>query len=214
MNLDGFLDVLFPPRCAACDDDAPHADGFCAPCGLSLLPLHDTAAEDTIGRLRVLAPDAYGAALADAIVRMKHGGRPETARLLATRVAARWPAPPVSDALLVPVPLHPGDLRARGYNQAALLCHHLRKAWALPVRDVLRRVARSGSQRGRDPAGRRAAVEGAFAVRRGGRRRVGGRPVILVDDVITTGATLREVARVLRAAGITVAAAVAAARAL
>jgi ComF family protein len=214
MKLDGIFDVLFPPRCAACDAVAPVTGGFCASCAVSLLPLHDTAADATAGGLRILAPDAYGAALADAIVRMKHAGRPETARLLAARMAARWPAPPVPDAVLVPVPLHPRDLQARGYNQAALLAHHLRGAWRRPVRDVLRRVRRSGSQRDRDPAGRRAAVQGAFVARGSAGRRLGGHPVILVDDVVTTGATIREAARALRDEGLRVSTAIAAARVL
>ncbi|MFH1532253.1 MAG: double zinc ribbon domain-containing protein [Pseudomonadota bacterium] len=215
MALEHLLNVLFPPRCAACDQPlAGAAGGFCAICAVSLTPLHATAADDSLRGLRVLAPDSYGAALADAIVRMKHAGRSETARILAARIAARWAAPPMAGAALVPVPLHLRDLRSRGYNQAALLAGHLGRSWGLPVRDVLRRTRRSGGQGGRDPAGRRAAVEGAFALRRGALRRLDGRPVLLVDDVLTTGATAQEVARVLRAGGIRVAAVIAAARAL
>ncbi len=206
------LDVLFPQRCAACDGPDPGSEGFCFPCAVSLTPLHDTAADAVDRGLRILAPDAYGAALADAIVRMKHAGRPETARLLAGRITARWPAPPIPGAALVPVPLHPRDQRARGYNQAALLAGHLAGAWDLPVRDVLRRTRRSGGQGGRDPAGRQAAVAGAFAVRSRALQRLGGRPVLLVDDVVTTGATARETARVLRAAGVRLAGAVVVAR--
>ncbi len=215
MNLvNPILDVLFPPRCAACDGPAPGPEGFCAPCAVSLTPLHDTAADTRDRRLRILATDAYGAALADAIVRMKHAARPETARLLAARIIARWPAPPVREAALVPIPLHPRDLRARCYNQAALLAAQLARAWGLPLRDALRRTHRSGGQGGRDPAGRRAAVAGAFAVRPRMLQRIGDRPVLLVDDVVTTGATAREAARILRSAGARVEAMVAAARAL
>jgi len=181
---------------------------------VSLTRLHDTAADSQGGGLRILAPDAYGAALADAIVRMKHAGRAEIAPLLAARIAARWPDPPIPDAALVPVPLHPRDLRARGYNQAALLAGHLARTWGLPFRDILRRVRRSGGQGGRDPAGRRDAVAGAFTLRGGATRRLEGRPVLLVDDVVTTGATVREAARTIRAGGIRVAGVVAAARAL
>lgn len=208
------LDVLFPPRCAACGAPGPGPGGFCAPCAVSLTPLHDTAADTRTGGLRILATDAYGAALADAIVRMKHAGRPETARILAGRISARWPHLPIEGAALVPVPLHPRDLRGRGYNQAALLAGHLARAWHAPLRDLLRRTCRSGGQGGRDPAGRRDAVEGAFALRRNAPRRLGDRPVLLVDDVVTTGATAREVARVLRGGGVHVAAVIAAARAL
>ena len=209
------LGLLFPHRCAACDAfmDAEHA-GFCATCAVSLTPLHNAIADELVSGLRILAPDAYGAALADALVRMKHTGRPETAGLLARRITARWPTTPRRGAVLVPVPLHVLDLRARGYNQAALLAAHLARAWGTPIRDVLRRARRSGSQRGRDPSDRRATVAGAFTLRRGAVKRLADQPVILVDDVVTTGATALETARVLRDGGAEVAAAVAVARAL
>ena len=209
------LNLLFPPRCAACDAimDAEHA-GFCATCVVSLTPLHNAVADEVINGLRVLAPDAYGAALADALVRMKHTGRPEIVGLLAKRISARWPTTPRRDAVLVPVPLHILDLRARGYNQAALLAAHLARAWGAPICDVLRRTRRSGGQRGRAPSDRQATVAGAFSLRRGAVKRLAGRPVILVDDVVTTGATALETARVLRNGGAKVAAVVAAARVL
>ena len=209
------LDLLFPCRCAACDAimDAEHT-GFCAICEVSLTPLHNAIADEVLSGLRVLAPDAYGAALADALVRMKHMGRPETAGVLARRITARWPTTPRRGAVLVPVPLHVLDLRARGYNQAALLAAHLARAWGTPISDVLRRARRSGSQRGRDPSERRGTVAGAFTLRRGAIKRLADRPVILVDDVVTTGATALETARVLRDGGAEVAAVVAAARTL
>lgn len=193
--------------------DVEHG-GFCATCAVSLTPLHDATADEVINGLRVLAPDTYGAALADALVRMKHAGRPETAGLLARRITARWPTTPRRGAVLVPVPLHVLDLRTRGYNQAALLAAHLARAWGSPVRDVLRRTRRSGSQRGRDPSERRATVAGAFSLRRGAVKRLAGQPVILVDDVVTTGATALEATRVLRSSGALVVAAIAAARVL
>ena len=215
MLLGHIISALFPLRCAACDALIDHKAGaFCEICALSLTPLHDTTADVKVGTLRALAPDAYGAALADAIVRLKHGGRAETARVLAARISSRWPSPPVERAILVPIPLHALDLRARGYNQAALIAGRLARSWNTPVLDILRRTRRTGGQGGRDPAGRRAAVENAFELRRRGCRRAGDRPVLLVDDVLTTGATAREATRVLRRGGIEVAAIVAAAKAL
>ncbi len=215
MKLEDILDAFFPLRCSACDTlTGPGGAAFCEICAVSLTPLHETATDSVEGGLRVMATDAYGAALADAIVRLKHAGRPEIARILAARIATRWPTSPVANAVLVPVPLHSRDLRTRGYNQAGLLAGHLARAWGLPVRDVLRRIRRTGGQGGRDPAGRRAAVEGAFALRRRATTCLDGRTVLLVDDVLTTGATAREAARTLRAGGIRVAAVVTAARAL
>jgi ComF family protein len=97
--------------------------------------------------------------------------------------------------LVVPVPLHSGRRRARGFNQAEELAKHL----GLPWRDVLRR-SRATEPQADLPADRRQAnVKDAFAVRRRGS--IDGLTVLLVDDVSTTGATLGACAEVLRSAG-------------
>jgi len=102
--------------------------------------------------------------------------------------------------LLLPVPLHWTRLFARRYNQAALLAHAIRAAGGPPVAPAwLRRRRRTPSQGHRNAAGRADNVRGAFALRPG--RSVEGRRLVLVDDVFTTGATVRECARVLRREG-------------
>jgi ComF family protein len=158
----------------------------------------------------------YGGALADAIVRMKHGGRRDLARRL-----ARLLADPLARVLahggfnagdaVVPVPLHARKLRGRGFNQALELarlgCAVLARrrgrdaASELPAleRRLLIRVRDTRELGHLGPAARRREVAGAFAVPEG--RRLRGRRVLLVDDVFTTGATLNECARVLDAAG-------------
>ncbi|MBM4373098.1 MAG: ComF family protein [Deltaproteobacteria bacterium] len=216
LRIRSLLDVLFPRRCAACDVLLGSVEeGFCGPCAGSLTPLHPASLREVPPGLEgLVAADAYGAALADAVVRLKHAARPEIARLLAARLLARWPVAPVRDAVLVPVPLHPLDLRRRGYNQAALLAAPLARAWALPLAQVLRRVRRTGGQRGRDAAERRDAVRGVFAISPRDAPVVANRPVLLVDDVLTTGATAGEAARTLRAAGVGPVILVAAARVL
>jgi ComF family protein len=98
------------------------------------------------------------------------------------------------------VPLHPRRRRERGFNQSELLATELARRTGLrlaPLALVRRRD--TAPQAGLTAAARRANVEGAFAVRQ--RARVSGRPVVLVDDVLTTGATARGCARVLREAG-------------
>jgi ComF family protein len=103
-------------------------------------------------------------------------------------------------AVLVPVPLHPRRRRERGYNQSELLARELGARTGLEVaaRALVRRVD-TPPQAGLSAAGRRRNVAGAFAVRR--RTRVAGRVVILLDDVLTTGATALACARILREAG-------------
>jgi ComF family protein len=108
-------------------------------------------------------------------------------------------APGASPELVIPVPLHPRRLRARGFNPAALLARSLARELRAPFDPVaLRRVIDTPSQTGLDRRQRRNNVRGAFSVRE--RARLPAR-VWLVDDVVTTGSTLSEAARVLRRDG-------------
>src|SRR5205085_5087031 len=101
--------------------------------------------------------------------------------------------------LLVPVPLHPARERERGFNQAALLAELLGGKTALPVRPVLERVRYTTTQTAYDRAERMENLRGAFRLRK--KQDVRGLHVLLIDDVLTTGPTLSECARVLRRAG-------------
>ena len=107
---------------------------------------------------------------------------------------------------MVPVPLHRGRLRARGFNQARELAGRL----GVPMVEVLRRVRATPSQTDLPAAARHGNVRNAFALRRG--HSVEGLRIVLVDDVSTTGATIESCARVLRAAGAADVSAVTAAR--
>jgi ComF family protein len=114
--------------------------------------------------------------------------------LLVEAVGGRLPAGPPD--LLVPVPLHPRRERERGFNQSRLLARRLARAWGCPVADdVLVRSVATPSQTSLDGAARRANVRRAFRLRRA--ELVAGRHVVLVDDILTTGATLSECARCL-----------------
>jgi ComF family protein len=103
-------------------------------------------------------------------------------------------------ALLLPVPLHPRRERERGFNQASLLARRVGRAWRVTVRDdVLVRAVATPSQTELDAPARRANVRGAFRLRRP--EAITGCHVLLVDDILTTGATLSECARCLREGG-------------
>jgi ComF family protein len=107
---------------------------------------------------------------------------------------------PARPELLIPVPLHAARLRERGYNQALELARPLARAFAIPLRaDLLLRTRATPPQTGLDAKTRRRNLRGAFAIAAGAS--LPGH-VALVDDVMTTGATLRECARVLRRAGV------------
>ncbi len=132
-----------------------------------------------------------------AVKRLKYGRRLEYLPVLQSWLRRPACLELASQAgVIIPVPLHAKRLRERGFNQALLL------AQALPgvvLRDTLRRIRPTRPQTGLDPLARRGNVQGAFAVTRPWE--VEGQNVLLVDDVYTTGATVQECARVLRAAG-------------
>ena len=144
----------------------------------------------------------YGGLLRRLILRMKYGDEPYLAELLGRAMAGRAAA--WSPALLVvPVPMHPERLRQRGYNQAALLARAVARASRRALAEgLLVRREPGGAQAALGAAGRRANVAGAFVpaprVRPGA---LGGRPVLLVDDVLTTGRTLAAACAALRQAG-------------
>jgi len=141
----------------------------------------------------------YGGVLREALHRLKFGGRRALARPLADLAVEQCgPSLPDGIAAIVPVPLAGDRERERGFNQAALLAERVAQGLALPVR--ARWLARGRATRPQSdlPAAERSAnVRGAFRAAPA----VAGRHVLLVDDVLTTGATLAECARALRAAG-------------
>ncbi|MEJ2187513.1 MAG: phosphoribosyltransferase family protein [Gemmatimonadota bacterium] len=103
--------------------------------------------------------------------------------------------------IVVPVPTTRKRKRTRGYNQAALIAHGFARCSGREVRALLVRDPGRGSQTTLQPAARRANVAGAFHAARGAERSIPGAHVILVDDVLTTGATAVECTRVLVEAG-------------
>lgn len=139
-----------------------------------------------------------------------------------TRLACAWGAElgewlrpgvsPIRIDLVLPVPLHPGRERERGFNQAALLARGAARAAGLPcVEDALRRSRFTATQTGLDAAGRRSNMAGAFLVWRP--ELIEGRAVALVDDVVTTGATLGGAVDALLDSGASLVTSVAVARA-
>ena len=136
------------------------------------------------------------------ILQLKHADRTDLAPLL-----ARWVSRAARDLLedadaIAPVPLHPSRLLGRRFNQAAEIARPLARMWARPyLAEAVVRRRDTGSQGGKSAGGRRRNVAAAFEVPPARRAQVEGRAVLLVDDVMTTGATLEGCARALKAAG-------------
>jgi len=215
------LDLVFPPLCPVCDGilGAGRRDPLCGACweGFERIappwcrccgaPL---GIEGLCGACRSRRPRfayaraavLYGDLVREAIHAFKFGGRRGLANplgdLLAGLGLSALPGA-VPDAL-VPVPLHPRRARERGYDQALLLARRLERAWGVAVvADALVRAVPTQPQTDLDAAARRRNVRDAFAVRRP--ELIAGRHVVLVDDVLTTGATAGECARTLARAG-------------
>lgn len=143
--------------------------------------------------LDVVAAARHAGPAEQLVVALKYHGDKSAARLMAVRMAPLLPA----QGVLVPVPATLEHIRQRGFDQARLIARHLSRLSGLPYSPVL---ARAGShhQKGSDKATRHAAMAGALSVVRSE-----SGSVILIDDVLTTGATMTVAANILRQNGAT-----------
>jgi ComF family protein len=134
--------------------------------------------------------------------RLKYGDRPELARFCARLMASACGELLGDDALLVPVPLHPMRQFSRRYNQSTELARALSRVTGVPVDPALvRRNKRTRQQVGLSADARARNVQGAFAAHPELLLRLKGRRVVIVDDVVTTGATVKAVTRALKKGG-------------
>ena len=216
------LDALLPPHCLTCDAPVDAQGHLCAACfgGLTFVtaPLcrrcgvpFPHAGAGLLCPACEACPPAFEAARAalryDAgsqrlILPFKHGDRTEYAGPLARHMARAGAALLARAELVAPVPLHWRRLLARRYNQSALLAARLARQAGLPhAPDLLRRLHRTPPLGTLGAAERASVLEGVFAVSRRGAARIAGRRVLLVDDVMTSGATAEGCARALLAAG-------------
>jgi ComF family protein len=199
--------LLAPPVCWGCSGPAGRGQILCRACRGRLHRL--APAPVWLSGVRVWAPLAYSGPARDLVSALKFRGAVGVADAMAAQIAANAPPELLAGATLVPVPLHARRLRSRGYNQAAAIADALGLRTGSEIADCLARTGLAATQVGRHRAERRAGPAGAIEV-----RAAVPASVLLVDDVVTTGATLAACQRALRAAGSSEVAAVVFARTL
>lgn len=218
------LDTLYPPVCLSCDAPVATANTLCASCFRQLrpitaplcpvlgLPFEVSLGLDALSAEAIADPPPFDRAraavvyndIARALVsKLKYGDRPELARFCARLMVQAGHELFSSDAVLVPVPLHRTRQFARRYNQSTELARALGKLTALPVDpQLVSRKKATKQQVGLSGEARRRNVAGAFQASRDIASRLKGRRVIVVDDVVTTGSTVKVVTRALQTAGV------------
>ena len=217
------IDLVFPPRCPLCGGLTADQSGvrsgcwsdlaipgepccqlcqrpfaasipegaICAPC-LAEPPRHGGVAAGTL----------YNDASRKLVLAFKHGGRMALAPLMAQFISARLPSRISPEWIVVPVPLHRWRLWRRGYNQAALLARGIARLRGCGLQvDGLIRLKKTPPLRGLGRKARARALSGAIAINPRRAARIKGARIVLVDDVLTSGATSDACVRALLRAG-------------
>lgn len=218
------LNMLLPPRCPSCRVRIEENGHICAECWATLSLIADPKCkvcglpftheqEDLTCGACLAAPPSYDRAIApvlyedkgrDLVLGLKHGrlfsAAPAMARLMAGHLNRSLSEE--KNCLLVPVPLHPTRLMARRFNQSQLVAEALSDQMNLPMNALaLRRKRATPSQGGFKKAGRLKNVSGAFEVAEQHQPAIEDKTILLVDDVLTTGATASACAVALKKAG-------------
>jgi ComF family protein len=217
------VDLVLPPTCAGCNRAVADSDALCARCWSMvrfieppLCPVYGTPFAHDLGEnivsaealadpppfRRARSAAVYGDVARRLVHQLKYHDRPHVVQMMATAMHRAGRRIIAEDAIVVPVPLYRWRLWRRQFNQAALLAAGVAKLAGVthdPM--VLARIKPTGSQVGLTLVQRKENVRGAFRVPDAMRARIAGRDILLVDDVYTSGATVKAACRALIRAG-------------
>lgn len=202
--LDRVLDLLYPPRCTFCRrllHDGDIESGVCRECR-KILPYvpYGSQRRDVRNVELCVAPMYYEGSVRDSLLRYKFNGLTAYGRIYADFIAKSIDENQISCDIITWVPLSRRRLRKRGYDQARIIAEQLSAELGLPCVKLLDKNVDNPPQSGTgDAQARRANAAGVYSFR--GAERISGLSVLLIDDIVTTGSTLAECAKVLRAAG-------------
>jgi ComF family protein len=189
------LDLLLPPRCPGCGVEGAV---LCMACRRHLHRRRDEPAGVPLGMPATMPPGivqlewcaTYSGTVRAALHALKYGGERRLVVPLGVALAERWARVAAGGDLVTWVPVHPGRRRDRGFDQAEELATAMARSLGLPVVDCLERRRQTTAQHALDRTTRARNVSGAFVLRASAATRVRGRWVVVVDDIMTTGATL------------------------
>lgn len=227
MGIQTALRVVYPPRCLSCGDAVESDFGLCGPCWRDTPFIIDPCCDACGAPLPEGLGDVSGAVMKcdacldhprpwmrgraallyegkgrDLVLALKHGDRHEIVRPAAKWMARRAQVLLAPQILVAPIPLHWTRMLKRRFNQSALLAEALAHELGLAYcPDLLQRPTRTAQLKGMDHAARFQELEGAITVHPKRRHRIAGRSVLLVDDVLTSGATLHAATQVCLQAG-------------
>jgi ComF family protein len=190
-----FIDLLLPPRCPGCGMEGAL---LCDACSRHLRRRRDEPAGAPLG-LPIMLPDGllqlewcatYSGAVRAALHALKYGGDRRLAAPLGSALAERWLNAGAGGDVITWVPVHPARRRERGFDQAEELARAMAASLQLPSLDCLERQRRTEAQHALGRGARASNVGGVFAPRATAQPRIRGRWLVVVDDIMTTGATL------------------------
>jgi competence protein ComFC len=196
------LDLLFPPRCVFCGAVVAPGTKVCRPCSRSIVPLNTVRRMNLsdVGKnipCAVLYP--YSGEVRQSILRFKFGGEKQNADFYAERMAVTRIFSGERFDAVTSVPISKEREKTRGYNQSELIARQVARKIDVPFEECLMKIKDNPEQHRLKKKDRRSNVKNAY---RAAESNLLGKRILLVDDIVTTGATLSECAKVLYGAGV------------